>query len=363
MNPFEVDQVEAVVSDSESQEETTDNPVSALDLLMEGSQASSPSAGGPADNAEQASRSPVGSAAHSAEQAMRSSAGSIADSAAQASRSPVGSAAHSAEQAMRSSAGSIADSAAQASRRQSTGDSVLGAAGAAAQGAASASDRASQSGSLEGNLRELLSSSARPANITDADRAKAKERLLSNELMALLPTETQANLKQMQSALIDGNLDAMKEVLKKLSADPAKVRQFVDIVNRTLSRHEGFGGIDLSMDGQGNVLIYEENGNTAVSINPANGATTLRAVERLPDGSVLLKPGEIINRQAPDVMRNIGDAATRSIVGPQINSFEFEPGWRHRRGRAVDGTDIGERLQNLLNDSGSKNTVPQNRNR
>ncbi len=336
MNPFEVDQVEAVVSDSESQEETTDNPVSALDLLMEGSQASSPSAGGPADNAEQASRSPVGSAAHSAEQAMRSSAGSIADSAAQASR------------------------------RQSTGDSVLGAAGAAAQGAASASDRASQSpseGSLEGNLRELLSSSARPANITDADRAKAKERLLSNELMALLPTETQANLKQMQSALIDGNLDAMKEVLKKLSADPAKVRQFVDIVNRTLTRHEGFGGIDLSMDGQGNVLIYEENGNTAVSINPANGATTLRAVERLPDGSVLLKPGEIINRQAPDVMRNIGDAATRSIVGPQINSFEFEPGWRHRRGRAVDGTDIGERLQNLLNDSGSKNTVPQNRNR
>ncbi|MBX9692186.1 MAG: hypothetical protein K2Z81_07375 [Cyanobacteria bacterium] len=242
----------------------------------------------------------------------------------------------------------------ESAKNSGSGDSSISSAlRTAAQRAASVHD-GGEACAAEGDIRQLLSSS-RPMNVTDQDRARAKERLLSNELMALLPQESQGTLRQMTSALVDGNLDAMKEVLRRLSADPARVRQFVDIVNRTLSRHEGLGGIDLSMDGQGNVLIYEEHGNTAVSINPTSGATTLRAVERQPDGSVLLKPGEIINRQAAEVMRNIGNAATRSIVGPQFKQFDFDPGTLRRMMQNDSSTPQSGALQNLLRNADQSN--------
>ena len=130
-------------------------------------------------------------------------------------------------------------------------------------------------------------------------------------------------------------------------------------LTKRFGQHTVLGGIDLSMDSQGNVLIYEEHGNTAVSINPTTGAATLRAVERQPDGSMLLKPGEIINRQAADVMRALGEEATRSLVGPHWNIRpNFEPGLRRGGGGDSGGSGPNIRLERLNNRENNSAPTP-----
>jgi hypothetical protein len=155
-------------------------------------------------------------------------------------------------------------------------------------------------------------------DITDKDRANAKDQLAKG-LSDLIPDADKALIKKMQAAVIDGNVGEMKAALKELANDPAKLEKYLKALNGQLD------GVELTQDSKGNVLMYEKGSNTAVSINPTTGETTLRAIERQPDGSVLLKAGEIINRQVATVMRSIGDEATRNIVSP-YNKFD----WRDR---------------------------------
>ncbi|MDZ4836924.1 MAG: hypothetical protein SGJ27_24340 [Candidatus Melainabacteria bacterium] len=147
--------------------------------------------------------------------------------------------------------------------------------------------------------------------VTDKDRASAKDSLAKG-ISDLVPEADKALLKQMQGAVIDGNVDQLKESLGKLAGDPAKMDKFLKELNGQLKR-EG-AGVELTNDGKGNVLVYEKYGNTAVSINAKSGETTLRAIERQNDGSMLLKPGEIINRTPAEMMKNIGDEATRDMT-------------------------------------------------
>lgn len=158
--------------------------------------------------------------------------------------------------------------------------------------------------------------------VSDKDRAEAKE-TLAKELSDLIPDADRTLLKEMQGAIIDGNLDQLKKSLGELAGNPEKMQKFLKHLNGQFEKH-GWGNVELSSDSQGNVLLYERNGNTAVSINAKTGETTLRAVERQADGSVLLKPGEIINRTPADVMRNIGDEATRGVVGPRFHRYYKE---------------------------------------
>lgn len=152
-----------------------------------------------------------------------------------------------------------------------------------------------------------------PREVTQEDRDKAKK-VLEKELNELIPEADRKAVTDLQNAIIDGDAKKLGEVIKGM--DPAKLDKYIKAVNDNLNKHETFGGVELTRDSQGNVLLYGEKGNTAVSIDPKTGAATLRAVERQPDGSVLLKPGEIINRNADDVARELGDSATRSITGP-----------------------------------------------
>ncbi len=153
--------------------------------------------------------------------------------------------------------------------------------------------------------------------VTPEDRTRAKQ-VLANELSELIPQADRDLMRNLQSAVIDGNLDQLRTTLRTLSADPAKLNRFIEALNRQFSRHEVFNGIELGRDGQGNVLLYKEKGNTALSINPTTGDASVRAIEVQADGSVLLRPGEIINRQPAEVLQAVGDEATRAVVGPRF---------------------------------------------
>jgi len=151
--------------------------------------------------------------------------------------------------------------------------------------------------------------------VTDADREAAKKLMSKSDLAGLVPPEDLKVATDLTDALIDGNVDKLKETLKGLSGDPEKLAKFVKAVNDHFNSKENFGGLEMQMDAKGNVLVYENKGSTAVSINPATGETTVRGIERQPDGSILMKEGEIINRTAADVLKSAGDAVTRSVTG------------------------------------------------
>lgn len=166
------------------------------------------------------------------------------------------------------------------------------------------------------------------AEVTPEDRAEAKDKL-GKELSDLIPEADKKTITDLQNALIDGDTKKFGEALKGLSGDPEKLAKFVKALNDNLNKNEKFGGVEVSMDGKGNVLVYGENGNTAVSYDPKTGEASLRAVERQDDGSVLLKPGEVINRKPDDVMKNLGDEATRSMQEPILKPFPpFERPWK-----------------------------------
>lgn len=169
--------------------------------------------------------------------------------------------------------------------------------------------------------------------VTDKNRNEAKEALAKN-LSGLIPEADRALLKTMQGALIDGNLDKLKASLGSLSGNPDRMDAFIKEINANLKR-EG-STVELTNDGKGNVLVYDQWGNTAVSINAKTGETTLRAIERQNDGSILLKPGEIINRKPAEVMKNLGDEATRSITGMNHRFYKYQY-LDHIQGRSGGG--------------------------
>lgn len=165
-------------------------------------------------------------------------------------------------------------------------------------------DRSGEVPDSRNNLKNLLE---RNPAVTDAQRASAKERL-AHGLSDLIPEGDKAILKQMQAAIIDGDVAQLKSAFKQVADDPVKMEKFMKTLEKQMHN------VEFTRDGAGNVLIYEGFGsNTAISLNPSTGETILRAVERQADGSVLLKPGEIINRTTSGVMKTIGDNATNQI--------------------------------------------------
>ncbi len=176
-------------------------------------------------------------------------------------------------------------------------------------------------------------------NVTDGDRTRAKE-VLSGELSELIPEADRNLMRDFQSSIIDGNLERLTATLRRLNAEPAKLDLFIRALNRQLDGHERFNGIDISRDSAGNVLVYDQNrGSTALQINPTSGEATVRAIEIQRDGSVLVRPGEIINRRPADVLRTIGDEATRAVVGPRIERYNRVPLDRGASPRILEGTE------------------------
>lgn len=158
-----------------------------------------------------------------------------------------------------------------------------------------------------------------PDKVTDEQRRQAKERL-DKELSDLIPEKDRASLKNLHSAIIDGDLGKLQATLKELSGNPEHLKKVVDALGKQLGK-----GTDVRMDSAGNVLLYERGGNTALSVNPKTGETTLRAMETQMDGSVVLKPGEIINRTTGDVLKDIGDEVTRDLTYNRIFIKPSEP--------------------------------------
>ncbi len=167
--------------------------------------------------------------------------------------------------------------------------------------------------------------------VTDADRTEAKAEL-EKGINGLVPEADRKLQVNMQNAIVDGDMAKFQEAVKSLGNDPEKLGKLVKEVNDNINKNsKGFSGVELSVDSKGNVLMYGDKGNTAVSVDPKTGEATLKPVERQADGSVVLKDGEIINRKPADVMKDLGDDATRSLTEPHFHKLPSDPWDRHPR--------------------------------
>src|SRR5262249_55312548 len=159
----------------------------------------------------------------------------------------------------------------------------------------------------------------------------------------------------LMNSVIDGGKDgdaAVKSIgdtLKGLAGDPAKLDTFLKAANAELARNGA--KVEFTSDGKGNVLLHDSWGSTAVSFDTKTGAATLVPIERQQDGTLLVKPGEIINRTPAQMMGSISDDATRGITGPHamygdtMKSLPFDPS------KAVDGVSKKGGILNVPSDA------------
>jgi len=148
-----------------------------------------------------------------------------------------------------------------------------------------------------------------PRKLTAEDRAKAKD-VLGKEISPLINEADSKTLKSLQEAIVDGNVGKLAETLKSMPLERAKA--FIKELNKELKEHHA--GVELSATGDGRIFVYEKSGQTAIQVN-RDGTTQLKPIRHNYDGSIVVEPGEIINKDAEEVMKGISDAAVRGITG------------------------------------------------
>jgi|AGTN01.3.fsa_nt_gi hypothetical protein len=147
------------------------------------------------------------------------------------------------------------------------------------------------------------------ADVTPEDRKEAKD-ALGKDISPLITDADSKTLKSMQEAIVDGNIGKLAETLKNMP--PERAKAFIKELNKELKAHNA--GVELSATGDGRVFVYETSGQTAIQIN-RDGTTTVKPIKHNYDGSIVVEPGEIINKDAEEVMKGISDTAVRGITG------------------------------------------------
>lgn len=148
--------------------------------------------------------------------------------------------------------------------------------------------------------------------VTEEDRTEAKDKL-KGEISPLIPEADRARLQKMQEALIDGDPKKMAEALKDMPPD--KVKDYLKELNKQLK--ENGSDVKFTMNKDGKVLVYSQNGTSAVEIDPKTGNVSereIRHTDELPPRVVL--GGEILDGDPTKALKKIGDNATRDIQNP-----------------------------------------------
>lgn len=148
--------------------------------------------------------------------------------------------------------------------------------------------------------------------VTEKERTEAKDKL-KGEISPLIPEADRARLQKMQEALIDGDPKKMAEALKDVP--PEKMKDYLKELNKQLK--ENGSDVKFTQTKDGKVLVYSQNGTSAVEIDPKTGNTSereIRHTHELPPRVVL--GGEILDGDPAKALKKMGDEATRDITNP-----------------------------------------------
>lgn len=157
---------------------------------------------------------------------------------------------------------------------------------------------------------DSISKCVEAVKITDADRAEAKKKL-DGTLSDLIPEGDRKTLSAIHNALVDGDVNALSKAVQSFKGQPEKLKAFMNEVEKSLKREGASAHVAVSKEGK--VLLYENHGSTAVELG-ADGSVGVRPISTKFDGTAVLEPGEVLNKEPADCMKEVGDAVARSLA-------------------------------------------------
>jgi hypothetical protein len=172
---------------------------------------------------------------------------------------------------------------------------------------------------LEGGEREGKGSDSiflphRPLDLseppTDQERSTA-DKSLDKGLTKLASPEATKTMQAIDAAITSGDTKALGEAIK--SADPAKLRDMLGEINRVLADKGASTRLDMTEDGK--VLVSDSKSKTAVAVDPKTGEVSAKEVEHNADGSMLVKPGELLHADTDKAFKEISDRTVNAING------------------------------------------------
>ena len=89
----------------------------------------------------------------------------------------------------------------------------------------------------------------------------------------------------------------------------------------------------LDVTGDGKVLVSDTGKSTALAFDPKSGNVEAKSVEQNFDGSVLVKPGELLHVDTDKIFKDMGDSAVNGVNGKidfstiKIDPFEKPEPW------------------------------------
>lgn len=152
--------------------------------------------------------------------------------------------------------------------------------------------------------------------VTEKDRKEAKEKL-DGQLSNLIPEQDRKLLSDMQNAIVDGDVNAFAKAVQALKNQPEKLKAFVKEIEKSLKETDANTHIAVSKDGK--VLLYQNFGSTAVEVG-TDGSVGVRPISARLDGSAVLEPGEVLNKEPGDCMKDISEDMVRNVTRP----FRFD---------------------------------------
>jgi hypothetical protein len=147
---------------------------------------------------------------------------------------------------------------------------------------------------------------------SDKERASA-EKTLEGRMSKLIPEADRDAMKAMTTAITNGDTKAFAEAVKKAGGNPEKLKALVGEVDKMLQEKGSPTRLDVTADGK--VLVSDSDSGKGLAFDPKTGNVEAKAIEQNMDGSVLVKPGELLHVDTDKTFKDMGDHAVNAVNG------------------------------------------------
>ncbi len=147
---------------------------------------------------------------------------------------------------------------------------------------------------------------------SDKERGDA-EKALEGRMSKLIPEADREAMKAMTTAITNGDSKAFAEAVKKAGGNPEKLKALVSEVDKMLEEKGSSTRLDVTADGK--VLVTDGFSGKGVAFDPKTGNVEAKAIEQNIDGSVLVKPGELLHVDTTKLFKDMGDDAVNAVNG------------------------------------------------
>jgi hypothetical protein len=128
---------------------------------------------------------------------------------------------------------------------------------------------------------------------------------LDDQLNSLIMSKESLDaIKRLDSAIASGDSTAMSDLVKSLADKPQQLKAYVAELQKNL---KAIGSDINATVSEGSLVLYR-NGDSVAAEFRKDGAAGVRKLSTSPDGTVNLVPGEVLNKSAQEVMKNLSDS-------------------------------------------------------